>query len=123
MDLVDFILSLLIGLAVFSLVIVWLIEQVKGQKVKPRPAPPPSAQGTSSEEATSMESWPEAAEASIHSSASATGVTAPVAAERGRELRRQLGLDRRSTLQRSVVLITALGPCRANEGRGGAKLG
>lgn len=37
------------------------------------------------------------------------------AADEGRRLRQQLGLDRRSTLQRSVLLMTVLGPCRANE--------
>lgn len=37
------------------------------------------------------------------------------AADQGRRLRQQLGLDRRSTLQRSVLLMTVLGPCRANE--------
>jgi len=36
------------------------------------------------------------------------------AADQGRELRSKLGLDRRSELQRSILLMTVLGPCRAN---------
>jgi len=37
------------------------------------------------------------------------------AAQRGQRLRRHLGLEDRSALQRTVLLMAVLGPCRANE--------
>ena len=41
--------------------------------------------------------------------------TVHTAKDQGLWLRRQLGLDQRSALQRSILLMTVLGPCRANE--------
>ena len=125
MDLVDLILSLLIGLAVLSQVVSWLIEQFGGQK--PKVAPPPRRTPrdifeTDDDEVRILEAGetPTARSTQIarvgQVAAPAPAVAPlPTAAERGRRLRRQLGLDRRSELQRSILLMTVLGPCRANE--------
>lgn len=124
MDLVDLILSLLIGLAVLSQVVTWLIEQFGGQKPKTSPLPrrrprdivetDDKLNALESGEAPMALSAPivRAGQAAVPAPAAAS---LPTAAERGRRLRRQLGLNRRSELQRSILLMTVLGPCRANE--------
>jgi len=124
MDLVDLILSLLIGLAVLSQVVTWLIEQFGGQKPKTSPLPRrrPRDIVETDDKLNALESGeaPMALSAPIVRVGQAAvpapaAVSLPTAAERGRRLRRQLGLDRRSELQRSILLMTVLGPCRANE--------
>jgi len=124
MDLVDLILGLLIGLAVLSQVVTWLIEQFGGQKPKTSPLPRrrPRDIVETDDELSALESGeaPMALSApSVRARQTAVPAPAaaslPTAAERGRRLRRQLGLDRRSELQRSILLMTVLGPCRANE--------
>ena len=125
MDLVDLILSLLIGLAVMSQVVTWLIEQFGGQKPKTSPLPRrrPRDIVETDEKLNALESGeaPMALSAPIVCAGQAAvpaapaAASLPTAAERGRRLRRQLGLNRRSELQRSILLMTVLGPCRANE--------
>jgi hypothetical protein len=124
MDLVDLVLSLLIGLALLSQVVTWLIEQFGGQKPKVPPLPrrrPRDILDTDDELSAvesgeaSMALSPQIARAGQAAAPAPAAAPLPTAAERGRRLRRQLGLDRRSELQRSIVLMTVLGPCRANE--------
>lgn len=127
MDLIDLILGVVIGVAVLVQVINWLIEQFGGKATGALPRVPRQRRPTESlsesddDEIVTFRGGADAAEtltprvrpASVAGAASGAGSIA--AGERGRRLRRQLGLDQRSTLQRSVLLMTILGPCRANE--------
>lgn len=80
---------------------------------KPKPvvshAPPP----ISKQPLTTRELRPRVGISQFHEPAP-VAMTARTAADEGRRLRQQLGLDRRSSLQRSILLMTVLGPCRAN---------
>lgn len=57
----------------------------------------------------------------IEPAASTKATTPFTAADQGLRLRQQLGLDQRSALQRSVLLMAVLGPCRANERESGQR--
>ena len=136
MELVDFIVTLLVGLAVFSQAIKWLIEQIKDQGTIASPLPRRRADGMSSAGEAALDDEAQSAEAvavaalmaggspvaapavsAMRAAPAAAAASAPpsAAAQRGQRLRRQLGLDERGALQRSVLLMTILGPCRANE--------
>jgi len=114
MDFEDLIVVLIVGLALLWQAVAWLKEQLE----KPQKRP---ASITMTKSATNPH--PEFAafeKRFIESSVPPRGTTtaaaiSPSAAERGRMLRQQLGLDRRSALRRSIILMTILGPCRANE--------
>lgn len=63
---------------------------------------------------TTRELRPRVGVSQFHDPAPAA-TTVHTAKDQGRWLRRELGLDQRSALQRSILLMTVLGPCRANE--------
>lgn len=144
MGIEDLIFWLFLGFALFSRVFAWIIDRLRGQstqsppqqKREPEPiddffdddwaepgeaipAPPPKttpAPAPVVSPARVATPVPVVSSARLATPAMATTATTPVtAAEQGQRLRRKLGLDQRSALQRSVLLMSVLGPCRANE--------
>lgn len=80
---------------------------------KPKPVVSPAPPPTSKQPLTTRELRPRVGISQFHEPAP-VATTARTAADEGRRLRQQLGLNRRSSLQRSILLMTVLGPCRAN---------
>ncbi|MFZ9993771.1 MAG: hypothetical protein ACO3OV_03615 [Steroidobacteraceae bacterium] len=80
---------------------------------KPEPVAPPALPPASKQSLTTRELRPRVGISQFHEPAP-VAMTVRRAADEGRRLRQQLGLDRRSSLQRSILLMTVLGPCRAN---------
>lgn len=119
MDFEDLLVGLVAGLALLWQAVVWLKEQMdKSQADKAqRPRVPPVVLSPRSEsELEYSEVDNGVIDVPKHvGTVMPAAVAARTAAERGRSLRQQLGLDRRSALQRSIVLMTVLGPCRAND--------
>lgn len=129
MGIEDLIFWLFLGFALFSRVFAWIVDRLRGQQQ----TPPPASPSREPEDDFFGDDWqdddwqPKEQPARTTPAPVPTPVFAPVpvpvpqaaaivtAADQGRRLRQQLGLDRRSTLQRSVLLMTVLGPCRANE--------
>jgi hypothetical protein len=115
-DFEDLIVGLVAGIALLWQAAVWLKEQLDKQQKMPAPIVVPKS-------VREPGPAPEDAELSARAIESPAffrktvpaAVTLPSAAARGRNLRQQLGLDQRSALQRSIILMTVLGPCRANE--------
>lgn len=112
MDFEDLIVGIVAGLALLWQAIVWLKEQLENQQ---KPAAPIAVPRPVSEPEPGLEPGlgPEFVE--LARKAAPVAPASSTAAERGRGLRQQLGLDQRSALQRSIILMTVLGPCRANE--------
>jgi hypothetical protein len=81
-------------------------QPITGDARAPRPQP--------RETLTTRELRPRVGISQFHDPAPAA-MTVHTAKDQGLWLRRQLGLDQRSALQRSILLMTVLGPCRANE--------
>jgi len=108
MDFEDLLVGIVAGLALLWQAMVWLKEQLD----KPQKSPAPLAVPRSESE---LEPEPTAEFVELPRKLAPTAPAPSTAAERGRSLRQQLGLDQRSALQRSIILMTVLGPCRANE--------
>ena len=108
MNFEDLIVGIVAGLALLWQAIVWLKEQFENQQ---KPAAPIAVPRPVSEPEPGL--GPEFVE--LARKAAPVAPASSTAAERGRGLRQQLGLDQRSALQRSIILMTVLGPCRANE--------
>lgn len=106
MDFEDLIVGIVAGIALLWQAIVWLKEQFENQQKPPAPIAVPRPVSESERGLEIVEPVLKATPVAPVSSS---------AAERGRGLRQQLGLDQRSALQRSIILMTVLGPCRANE--------
>jgi hypothetical protein len=145
MGIEDLIFWLFLGFALFSRVFAWIIDRLRGQQPRPpapaqsepeddffgddwqddnwqqreQPAqatPTPAREPAKVVVAQPAPTRPATVARSFDKPALTPQAAANVtAADQGRRLRQQLGLDQRSTLQRSVLLMTVLGPCRANE--------
>lgn len=118
MDLEDLIVGIVAGAALLWQAVVWFKKQLD----TPRKQPTPVAEWRSGSELEPefVELGTRFVESIEPARQRAPGAPAlSTAAERGRRLRQQLGLDQRNELQRSIILMTVLGPCRANERRVG----
>ena len=130
MGIEDLIFWLILGFALFSRLFAWIIERLRGQGTTPQPARQPESVDDYFDE-----DWDEpqrqSAAAPVSGKTGKLGTIEPVAstmattpftaADQGLRLRQQLGLDQRSALQRSVLLMAVLGPCRANQRESGQK--
>jgi hypothetical protein len=106
MDFEDLLVAIVAGLALLWQAMVWLKEQLDKPQKPPAPLAVPRSV-SDPEPAAEFVEFPRKM---------APAAPAPsTAAERGRSLRQQLGLNQRSALQCSIILMTVLGPCRANE--------
>jgi hypothetical protein len=112
MDFEDLIVGLVAGLALLWQAAVWLKEQLDKPQNTPKPitVPRPVLEPEPGEFVATPVKSPKTSREGVPAA-----MTLPTAAERGRNLRRQLGLDQRNALKRSIILMTVLGPCRANE--------
>jgi len=112
MDLEDLIVGLVAGLALLWWAVVWLKEQLDKPQKTPvlTTTPRPISAPRHVELETRLDQAPHFGRKEVLASA-----RLPAATERGRSLRQQLGLDQRSTLQRSIILMIVLGPCQANK--------
>ncbi|MFM8479823.1 MAG: hypothetical protein ACKOCF_01330 [Gammaproteobacteria bacterium] len=114
MDLEDLIVGIVAGVALLWQAVVWLKEQLDTPQKLPTPVTEPRAGSESEPEFVGLGT--RFVESIEHARQAAPGASAlSTAAERGRSLRQQLGLDQRNALQRSIILMTVLGPCRASE--------
>lgn len=115
MDFEDLIVGIIAGVAFLWQAVVWLKEQFEKPQSVPVPSVPrrasePVAESERVEFVTAPDESPKMSRAVVPAA-----MSLPTAAERGRRLRRQLGLDQRNALKRSIILMTVIGPCRANE--------
>lgn len=144
MGIEDFIFWLFLGFVFFSRAFAWLVERLRGQQQQPPAAPAQRESGDEfldedwdespyEESATPAAEAPQATPSTMASELTppaalrsqggvierhvpvAVATVALTAADQGRQLRKRLGLDERNALQRSILLMTVLGPCRANE--------